>query len=381
MTACRPPCSPSCSPARSPARSSPGRRPVRLAPARPLSTTVLLAVLAWPTAALASDAPLPHKASTGTPAKADGRSPARPAASADPRLADSQASELDRLRERLAQKLGATPGPAGQSANLLRVSAALDSAPGPSTPLRRATAALPPAPAMAGSRSGIARGHWSYAGEAGPAAWGQLEPAFATCAKGQRQSPIDLRGGIAVDLEPVQFDYRSSGFSVLDNGHTVQAGVAPGSTIAVGGRRFELQQLHFHRPAEERINGRGFDMSLHLVHKDHEGRLAVVALLLERGETPQPVVQRVWNDLPLEKHVEQPGSQLLDPAALLPVDRGYYTYMGSLTSPPCSEDVLWIVMRQPIPLTQAQIDVFAHLYPMNARPLQAAAGRLIKQSQ
>jgi carbonic anhydrase len=139
-------------------------------------------------------------------------------------------------------------------------------------------------------------------------------------------------------------------------------------------------QFHFHRPSEERINGRQYDMSLHLVHKDPEGRLAVVGLLLERG-TPQPVVQSVWNNLPLEKGEEQPASAALDIQNLLPADRGYYTYMGSLTTPPCSEGVLWMVMRQPVQVSQSQIDIFTRLYPMNARPVQSAAGRLIKQSQ
>ncbi|MCC7151648.1 MAG: carbonic anhydrase family protein [Rubrivivax sp.] len=362
------------------------RHPLRRRAARPvcrLWTAVLLALLAWPTAALASEA-TPRKATAAPEARTGSAAPAR-AASASATASRPEASatgDLDRLRERLAEKLGARPVPAGQGgADLVRVSAALDA----TAAVPASTPRVPAAPRLAGAAAPVRKstppGHWSYAGDAGPATWGSIETGFATCSKGQRQSPIDIRGGIAVELEPVQFDYRGGDFSVLDNGHTVQASVAPGNTMAVGGRRFELQQLHFHRPAEERIDGRGFDMSLHLVHKDHEGRLAVVALLLERGETPQPVVQRVWNDLPLEKHIEQRGSQPLDPAALLPVDRGYFTYMGSLTTPPCSEDVLWIVMRQPIVVTRAQIDVFTHLYPMNARPLQAAAGRLIKQSQ
>lgn len=313
---------------------------------------------------------VPLGAAPAAAAQAAGASSA-PAAKPAPATAD----DLDRLRARLAEKLGATVGAPGRDAGLVRVSAPLAaSAAGAAAPVR--TVAAPARRKLAPA----AQRHWSYSGVTGPATWADLRPEFATCASGRRQSPIDIRGGIAVELEPVRFDYRHSAFSVLDNGHTVLASVAPGNTIGVGGRRFELQQLHFHRPAEERIDGRGFDMSLHLVHRDAGGRLAVVALLLERGAEAQPVVQRVWNDLPLEQGVEQPASQALDLAALLPAERGYYTYMGSLTTPPCSEDVLWLVMRQPITVTQAQIDVFAHLYPMNARPLQAAAGRLIKRS-
>jgi carbonic anhydrase len=208
----------------------------------------------------------------------------------------------------------------------------------------------------------------------------RLKPDFAACGSGQRQSPIDIRDGFAVQLDPVEFAYQPSSFRVIDNGHTVQVNLAPGNSINVLGRRYELVQFHFHRPSEERINGRAFDMVVHLVHKDAEGRQAVVAVLLERG-SHQPVVQAVWNNLPLEKGEEQAARVPLDPARLLPDDRRYYTYMGSLTTPPCSEGVLWMVMKQPVQLAGDQIDLFARLYPMNARPVQPGSGRLIKESK
>jgi carbonic anhydrase len=227
---------------------------------------------------------------------------------------------------------------------------------------------------------GYVNGHWSYGGDAGPRAWGRLKPEFVACAHGRRQSPIDIQGGIKVQLEPVAFDYRPGPFRVIDTGHTVQVEVAPGSAIEVMGRRFELVQFHFHRPSEERVDGRTYDMVVHLVHKDPEGRLAVVAVLLERGSA-QPVVQAVWNHLPLEQDDPVAVSAGLDPAGLLPEERGYYTYMGSLTTPPCSEGVLWMVMKKPVTVSETQIGIFARLYPMNARPIQAASGRLIKESE
>ncbi len=121
-------------------------------------------------------------------------------------------------------------------------------------------------------------------------------------------------------------------------------------------------------------------MSVHLVHQDAEGRHAVVAVVMERGAA-QPVVQQVWNNLPLEKHEPLAAQEPLDPAALLPADRRYFTFMGSLTTPPCTEGVLWMVMQQPVQASPEQIHIFSRLYPNNARPLQQAAGRLIKQSQ
>ncbi|HEV8691325.1 MAG TPA: carbonic anhydrase family protein, partial [Ideonella sp.] len=141
----------------------------------------------------------------------------------------------------------------------------------------------------------------------------------------------------------------------------------------------ELLQFHFHRPSEERINGKQHDMVAHLVHQDAEGKLAVVAVLLDRGAA-QPLIQAVWNALPLEKNEAQAAPGSIDLNKLLPEDRRYYTYMGSLTTPPCSEGVLWMVMKTPLPVSPEQIDIFARLYPMNARPVQQAAGRLIKES-
>jgi carbonic anhydrase len=253
--------------------------------------------------------------------------------------------------------------------------------------LRQADAAgtARPEPAAAVAPGSVLHGKagpatpWSYSGLGGPQAWGRLKPEFSQCATGQRQSPIDIRDGIALDLDPVQFDYQPSAFSVIDNGHTVQVNVAAGNSIEVNGRRYALQQFHFHRPSEERINGRQFEMDAHLVHKDGEGRLAVVAVLLERGAA-QPLLQTVWNNLPLEKNEEFAARAPIDLSQLLPADRRYYTYMGSLTTPPCSEGVLWLVMQQPVPMSAQQIDIFSRLYPMNARPIQRAAGRMIKQS-
>ena len=222
--------------------------------------------------------------------------------------------------------------------------------------------------------------HWDYKGDGGPEAWGQMKPEFSMCSSGKRQSPIDIRSGVKVDLEPIQFDYRPSAFSVVDNGHTIQVNVGGGNAIEVQGQRFDLLQFHFHRPSEERINGRQFDMVAHLVHKSPEGRLAVVAVLLDRGGAAQPLIQTVWNNLPLEKGSEVSVRGDLDMNHLLPADRRYFTYMGSLTTPPCSEGVLWVVLKAPVQVSAEQIAVFAKLYPMNARPVQARGGRLIKES-
>jgi len=327
-------------------------RPFRFVPA----LSIAAALLAASTGARANGPAAPEKPAVAKPASA-----ASAKAEVDP---------LERLRERLAEKLGAAKATEGADSNVLRVSSKAAAEPVPAAPRRAAKAA---------DKAGEHERHWAYAGDVGPQAWGGMRAEFGLCSSGKRQSPIDIRDGITVDLEPVQFDYRASGFRVIDNGHTIQVNVASGNFIHVGGRRWELLQFHFHRPSEERIDGRQFDMVAHLVHKDSDGRLAVVAVLLERGSA-QSIVQTIWNNLPLEKNEEVAARVVIDLNHLLPPDRRYYTYMGSLTTPPCSEGVLWMVMRQPVQLTQEQIDIFARLYPMNARPLQQAAGRLIKQS-
>lgn len=222
--------------------------------------------------------------------------------------------------------------------------------------------------------------HWAYEGDGGPANWGKLQADYALCSNGKRQSPIDIRDGIKVDLENIQFNYKPSTFSVIDNGHTVQVSLPEGSSIKVMERTFNLLQFHFHRPSEETVNGRRYDMVAHLVHKSDEGQLAVIALLVEKG-AEHPVIQTVWNNLPLEQGMLVSPSATIDLAKLLPESRAYWTYMGSLTTPPCSEGVLWMVMKQPIQLSPEQVGIFGRLYRNNARPVQPSNGRLIKENR
>ena len=222
--------------------------------------------------------------------------------------------------------------------------------------------------------------HWGYEGPGGPENWSKLDAKNTLCATGQRQSPIDIRDGIKVDLEPIKFNYRPSTFRIVDNGHTVQVNVAD-SAITLTGKTFELIQFHFHRPSEEKVNGQRFDMVVHLVHKADDGQLAVVAVLLERGNE-NPFIQSVWNYMPLEKNAPvSPPNATVDLNALLPTSRSYYTYMGSLTTPPCSEGVLWLVMKQPVQVSPEQINIFSRLYRNNARPIQPSGGRLIKEGR
>ncbi len=222
--------------------------------------------------------------------------------------------------------------------------------------------------------------HWAYDGEGGPANWGKLRNDYATCASGQRQSPIDIRDGIKLGLEAIRFDYKLTQFRIVDNGHTLQVTVGEGLGMHVMGKRYELVQFHFHRPSEERVGGKVYDMVIHLVHKNDEGQLAVVAVLLEKG-SEHALIQTLWNNMPLERDVDVTPAEPIDLVQLLPEYRSYWTYMGSLTTPPCSEGVLWIVLKQPVQVSAEQVSIFSRLYRNNARPVQPLNGRLIKESR
>jgi carbonic anhydrase len=294
-----------------------------------------------------------------------------PAASA---AADVNTDGLVIIQRRLVQKFGGqSAGEAGASSPVVRVTSRAGGA------QAHAGAAGHGVPHAAARHAAPHASHWSYDGAGGPATWGQMKPEFSACSAGKRQSPIDIREGLKLSLDAVTFDYKPSPFKVQDNGHTIQVNLASGNSIEVMGQRFELVQFHFHRPSEESIDGRRFDMVAHFVHKSLEGRLAVVAVLIERGSV-QGQLQQVWNNLPLEKGDTVNARGTLDLERLLPTERGYFTYMGSLTTPPCSEGVLWMVMKQPVQASHDQLGVFARLYPMNARPIQSASGRLIKES-
>ena len=345
---------------------------------RHLSALLACSLAAMAVMASAKDAPAAASASTSAPMSASARAAAMktltesvkgkegkkevkaPVVVAPTAREKEEAAEVD-LSERIAARLAEMRATqAARAAARAKRAAVVKAAPPPPPPVARGT-------------------HWSYEGDSGPASWSKINVDWAKCGNGSRQSPIDIRDGMKVELEQISFDYHPSSFNVVDNGHTVQVGVSGGNYITVQNRMFELQQFHFHRPSEERINGKAFEMVVHLVHRDAEGRLAVLALLLERG-APQATIQTVWNNLPLEKFETMQPTILLDPAEMLPARRDYYTYMGSMTSPPCSEGVLWLVMKQPVQASPAQMARFSRLYPLNARPIQPANGRIIKES-
>lgn len=224
--------------------------------------------------------------------------------------------------------------------------------------------------------------HWDYSGAGGPDNWGKLKPDYATCASGTRQSPIHIESSTTLrgPAEAIEFNYRPSKGTVANNGHTVQVNVYGDNTLTVRGNTYLLIQFHFHHPAEERINDQGYPMVAHLVHRNDLGQLAVLAVLLEEG-AENPLIDKVWTYMPLDTNdsVRMPPD-LVNLNELLPQDRRYYQYLGSLTTPPCTEGVLWMIMKQPVTLSRAQLRLFGQLYPHNARPLQPVHGRPVREA-
>ena len=222
--------------------------------------------------------------------------------------------------------------------------------------------------------------NWTYSGEHGPEHWGDLSSESSICAIGKAQSPIDIRNPFSAQLPPIKFSYQPSSLKIINNGHTIQINYPSGSMITVGEKTYELVQFHFHHPSEEKINGQPYPMVAHLVHKDKGGKLAVVAVLIEEGNANQ-LISTLWDNLPPEEGKEQELDRVkVDVTHLLPTDLRYYTFAGSLTTPPCSEGVTWYVLQAPTPISKAQIEKFATVYPLNARPIQPLNGRVVLKS-
>ena len=221
--------------------------------------------------------------------------------------------------------------------------------------------------------------HWSYEGETGPQHWGELSPDFLMCSEGWNQSPIDLVDDVHADLPELQFEYYSSKLNEINNGHSIQQNMEPGSFLRVPERNLvtELKQFHFHSPSEHTMEGKSFAMEIHFVHADKDGKLTVVGILVDEGEE-HPVLNKLWSFMP-----ENPGETSQEPIGieetdLLPDTREYYAYGGSLTTPPCTEGVKWLVLKKTIQASAEQIAAFkSRVGPATNRPVQPINARVI----
>ncbi len=223
--------------------------------------------------------------------------------------------------------------------------------------------------------------HWSYEGKGDPKHWGSLDPAFAICKMGHNQSPIDISHPTLADLPELKFDYKAVPLSIINNGHTIMVNYAPGSTLTVGNKTYTLKQFHFHHPSEEQINGKGFDMVGHLVHADTDGHLAVVAILFSAGVS-NPLLETLWKNIPPEKDkTVEVSTVFVNVEELMPPQLRYYTYSGSLTTPPCTEGVTWYILKSTSSLSNEQLATFTKLYPHDNRPPQKLNNRQVLESK
>ncbi len=221
-------------------------------------------------------------------------------------------------------------------------------------------------------------GHWGYQGEAGPEHWGDLSADFEACKSGSNQSPINITGDIKDGEGDLTFSYNPSNIKVVNNGHTIKVSYEGDSTITTGGKTYKLIQFHFHTPSEHKINGKAADMVAHLVHQSDDGSLAVVGVLMNAGAENE-IVSSIWSNIPPEEGVEKDAGVQINIADVLPDNKGYYNYTGSLTTPPCSEGVNWFVLGTPVEASQDQIDAFKKIFPKSVRPVQPANDRIIEK--
>jgi carbonic anhydrase len=220
--------------------------------------------------------------------------------------------------------------------------------------------------------------HWSYEGEGAPEHWGGLSPDFKVCDLGLQQSPIDLSGSTRAQMSPIPVSWSGGQFTVVNNGHTIQVNCKSSGSVNIEGHDFELLQFHLHHPSEHTLNGQSFDLECHFVHKSAQSGLAVLGVFLRPG-APNAALQPLFDAMPTEAGQEASIGGL-DLNAMLPLERGYFRYKGSLTTPPCGEVVTWTVFKAPIEASPEQVARFAVLFPMNARSVQPLNRRFLLES-
>ena len=217
---------------------------------------------------------------------------------------------------------------------------------------------------------------WGYKGALGPEYWGTLSKGYRHCSKGKNQSPINISWAAELELDKIEFHYNSTPVFLINNGHTIQLNHASGSYIVIAGDRFDLLQLHFHTLSEHQVKGRHYPMEMHLVHQDRNKRLAVIGVFFKAGRQNKSL-KKLWEKLPTRKGASVSGDAVLNVTSLLPDQRSYFHYMGSLTTPPCSEGVRWLVLKNPVQVSKKQLNAFKKLFPANYRPVMPLNSRNI----
>lgn len=219
--------------------------------------------------------------------------------------------------------------------------------------------------------------HWSYEGSEDPAHWGKLSPDFSLCDTGKNQSPVNIQGVLKSNHGKLELAFQQGKQQIVNNGHTIQVNVSEGNTLRLDNDTFTLQQFHFHAPSENEIDGKQFPLEAHFVYKDKNGALAVLAQMFQQGKS-NPQLAKAWQQIPTAVDQTAVLNKPLDIKALLPKQFNFYRFSGSLTTPPCSEGVRWIVLEQPVSASTEQINQFrSAIHHANNRPIQPLNGRII----
>ena len=224
---------------------------------------------------------------------------------------------------------------------------------------------------------------WDYQGKRGALVWNKLGPAWKGCGQGHQQSPVDIRGAhLNKKLPALEFHYMTGQATLENNGRTVLVHVKPGSYVTISGVRYDLIEYDFHHPSETAVNGKLSDMEIHLLHKSADGHQIILAIrLLEDVSAPNAALAALWPHLPKKAGETDKSTEPVNPGALLPADRGYWTYTGSLSTPPCTEGVQWYVFEQEVTISREQLHSFGNLFKINTRPMQETHGRRIEANE
>lgn len=225
-----------------------------------------------------------------------------------------------------------------------------------------------------------AHAHWSYQGNTDAEHWADLDKANVACRLSKEQSPINIDESAVkkAPLAALEFHYAAGPAEVVNNGHTIQVNPGADNLLKAGDQTGRLLQFHFHTPSEESVNGVRYPLVAHFVHQGADGKLSVVAVLFKEGRA-NPALAPVFNALPAEGKPVKLAN--INPGELLPADRGYFKFMGSLTTPPCSDGVRWQVLKQPVEISSQQLSAFRKVYSMNARPIQPLNHRVVEVSE
>ena len=237
--------------------------------------------------------------------------------------------------------------------------------------------ACPICQALAEEKKADAHGgaHWTYEGERGPETWGDLSADFRACSLGLEQTPIDLKGTITAQTGLVEASFQPMPLTILNNGHTIQVNLKQSNKLTLNGTEFNVAQFHFHRESEHKVNGESYDMEMHIVHQDPvTSNLVVIGIFLKEGDA-NPFLEKIWSLMPTVENKESISTDSINLIDAFPSDKKYYTYTGSLTTPPCSQGIDWIIIKEPMEISSEQIKKFSDIHPDNSRPTQPLNNR------